>query len=167
MKKGSWIQNYPKGLERLYKFAERVFLGLDGLWSGLGYDMSEKLIKPAEDLFKTVVFECNECGQCVLHYTGMTCPMNCPKQLRNGPCGGTRVNGHCEVEEDMECVWLNAFERSVKMPLYGEEIVNIEPIHNWIREGESAWINMLREKDGTYQDSTPEKLELADRELWE
>ena len=25
------------------------------------------------------------CGQCVLHSTGMTCPMTCPKTLRNGP----------------------------------------------------------------------------------
>nr|WP_245947992.1 methylenetetrahydrofolate reductase C-terminal domain-containing protein [Halomonas montanilacus] len=28
------------------------------------------------------------CGQCILSSTGMSCPMNCPKSLRNGPCGG-------------------------------------------------------------------------------
>ena len=38
------------------------------------------------------------CGQCVLHSTGMTCPMTCPKTLRNGPCGGVREDGDCEVE---------------------------------------------------------------------
>lgn len=167
MKKGSWVQNYPGFLEKLYKFAEGVFLSLDGLWSAIGYDTSEKLLKPGEDLFKTVIFECNECGQCVLHYTGMTCPMNCPKQLRNGPCGGTRTDGHCEVHEDMKCVWVDAFERSQKMPLYGSEILDIEPIHNWRREDESAWINMLREKDGTYDESTPEVLEIDDKRMWE
>jgi methylenetetrahydrofolate reductase (NADPH) len=52
------------------------------------------------------------CGQCVLHSTGMTCPMNCPKTLRNGPCGGVREDGHCEVKPEMRCVWLKAYERS-------------------------------------------------------
>jgi len=28
---------------------------------------------------------CRMCGQCVLHSTGLTCPMTCPKQLWNGP----------------------------------------------------------------------------------
>jgi hypothetical protein len=93
--------------------------------------------------------------------------MNCPKQLRNGPCGGTRTNGHCEYDEDMECVWVNAFDRSQKMPLYGLEILDIEPMHNWEREDESAWINMLRENEGTYEDSAPEKLNVAKKEFWE
>ena len=43
-----------------------------------------------EAAVKKPVFGCQMCGQCVLHSTGMTCPMNCPKTLRNGPCGGAR-----------------------------------------------------------------------------
>ena len=31
---------------------------------------------------------CRMCGQCALPVTGYACPMTCPKQLRNGPCGG-------------------------------------------------------------------------------
>jgi hypothetical protein len=53
------------------------------------------------------------------------------------------------------------------MPLYGEEILDIEPMHNWRREDESAWINMLREQDGTYAESEPEKLEVDDKRFWE
>ena len=58
------------------------------------------------------------CGQCVLHDTGLTCPMTCPKTLRNGPCGGVRANGNCEVKPEMRCVWLKAYERSERLPLW-------------------------------------------------
>ena len=32
--------------------------------------------------------------------------MNCPKGLRNGPCGGT-LDGKCEVIPEIDCVWTN------------------------------------------------------------
>ena len=57
------------------------------------------------------------CGQCVLHDTGMTCPMTCPKTLRNGPCGGVREDGHCEVKPEMRCVWVKAYGRAESLPL--------------------------------------------------
>ena len=56
------------------------------------------------------------CGQCVLSSTGMSCPMNCPKTLRNGPCGGVRANGHCEVKPEMRCVWVEAYRGSERIP---------------------------------------------------
>ncbi|MGL6279529.1 MAG: methylenetetrahydrofolate reductase C-terminal domain-containing protein, partial [Gaiella sp.] len=70
-----------------------------------------------EHAVKEPVFGCRMCGQCVLHDTGMTCPMTCPKTLRNGPCGGVRENGHCEVKPEMRCVWLEAEKRSRTLPL--------------------------------------------------
>ena len=72
-----------------------------------------------EAAVKKPVFGCQMCGQCVLHSTGMTCPMNCPKTLRNGPCGGVRPDGGCEVKPEMRCVWLKAVERAPKLPLGG------------------------------------------------
>jgi len=160
MYEGSWLQNHPHGLEVLFRFAERVFLKLDPLWSRLGYDRSERLLKVPEDGFKKVVFGCHECGQCILHYAGMTCPMTCPKNLRNGPCGGVRADGHCEVNPDEECVWYRAYNRSRRMSLYGDEIMDLEPMLDWQREGTSAWINMLRESSGEVKPATPEKLAL-------
>ena len=71
-----------------------------------------RLLELAEHAVKKPVFGCRMCGACVLHSTGMTCPMTCPKTLRNGPCGGVRENGHCEVVPEMRCVWVNAEERS-------------------------------------------------------
>ena len=57
-----------------------------------------------ERLIKGFLFDCRMCGQCVLSSTGMSCPMNCPKNLRNGPCGGVRDGGFCEVKPQMRCV---------------------------------------------------------------
>ena len=76
-----------------------------------------KLLPIIEHAVKGPVWDCRMCGQCVLHSTGMTCPMTCPKTLRNGPCGGVRENGHCEVVPEMRCVWVKAEERSRTLPL--------------------------------------------------
>ena len=58
-----------------------------------------------ENVGKKVLFKCQDCGQCVLSYNAFTCCMRCPKQLRNGPCGGTRPDGHCEVYPERHCIW--------------------------------------------------------------
>ena len=81
------------------------------------------------------------CGDCVLHNTGMTCPMTCPKNLRNGPCGGVRLNGNCEIEPDMRCVWVEAWERSQRMPQFGAGIHAVLTPTDRSLEGTSSWIN--------------------------
>ncbi|MEW5987153.1 MAG: methylenetetrahydrofolate reductase C-terminal domain-containing protein [Chloroflexota bacterium] len=101
----------------------------------------EAIFIHGEQVSKGALFGCQMCGQCVLHQTGMTCPMNCPKQLRNGPCGGVRPDGHCEVIPDMPCVWVKAWERAQAMPVHGQSILAILPPVNHQLEGTSAWIN--------------------------
>ena len=93
----------------------------------LGYERVGGWISPLERAAKIRMFGCQMCGQCVLHSTGMTCPMTCPKQLRNGACGGVRSNGHCEVEPEMRCVWVEAYERAHRLAEYGPEIIDIRP----------------------------------------
>ncbi len=144
---GSWIRNRPHVLERAYRFTNRVFQRLDPLFSRVGYQRVERIILPVEELGKRLVFDCRMCGQCVLHSTGMTCPMTCPKNLRNGPCGGVRPNGHCEVIPEMKCVWVEAYERSLAMPLYGREMMLLQPPVDRQLEGTSAWVNMLVGRD--------------------
>ena len=53
-------------------------------------------LENAELAFKKPVFGCQACGNCVLGLMEYVCPMTCPKNMRNGPCGGT-FNGQCEV----------------------------------------------------------------------
>jgi hypothetical protein len=147
---GSWLRNRPHFLEIVYQSAEKFAKWLNPVLSRLGYARSERLLKPFEDVGKKLVFDCQVCGQCILHSTGMTCPMTCPKNLRNGPCGGTRSNGYCEVEPETKCVWVEAYERSLKMPIYGEEMTRIQAPVNRQLEDRSAWITMLTGEDHDY-----------------
>ena len=56
---------------------------------------------------------CEACGDCVLDETCGLCPVaRCAKSLMNGPCGGTRNDGKCEVDEDVDCVWNLIVERA-------------------------------------------------------
>ena len=148
MNPGSWLQNYPHFLEILFLASRRLLTFFDPLLRRLGYERIDRWVRPAEELSKRMIFDCQMCGQCVLHSTGMTCPMTCPKNLRNGPCGGVLTNGNCEVLPEMKCIWVLAFERSKGMPDFGREIMQLQPPLNQQLEGSSAWINMLAGKDG-------------------
>jgi hypothetical protein len=106
-----------------------------------------RLVAKAEHLVKKPIWDCRMCGQCVLHETGMTCPMTCPKTLRNGPCGGVRPDGHCEVKPEMRCVWLNAVERADKLPLWKRHIDQLRPpVDNRLKDS-SSWINLATGRD--------------------
>lgn len=142
-----WLQNHPHLLEQLYRATHWLFQRLNPLIARLGYQRANRWLQGGEELLKRALFDCRMCGHCILHSTGMTCPMTCPKNLRNGPCGGVRANGHCEVIPEMKCIWVLAYERSQMMPVYGGEILHVQPPVNRQLEGTSAWINMLTGED--------------------
>ncbi len=135
-----WLKNRPHFLERIYKFSEKTFIKSYPWLKKLPF--FEKMMVVGEEMGKGWLFNCQMCGQCILHSTGMTCPMNCPKNLRNGPCGGVRANGHCEVIPEMSCVWVQAWERSRHMTLYPDEIHLIQAPVNRTLYNTSSWINM-------------------------
>ena len=95
---------------------------------------------------KRPLFGCQMCGQCVLHSTGLTCPMTCPKHLRNGPCGGVRPDGHCEVKPEMRCRWVIAYERGERLP-WRDELGHLRPPVDQRLTGTSSWINHLTRRD--------------------
>jgi methylene-tetrahydrofolate reductase-like protein len=100
-----------------------------------------------EHAVKGPIWGCRMCGQCVLHETGMTCPMTCPKTLRNGPCGGVRADGHCEVRPEMRCVWLKADERARRLPVIGPHIDDLRPPVDNRLQGTSSWRNLVTGRD--------------------
>ena len=101
----------------------------------------KKILISGEKITKKPVFDCKMCGQCILHSTGMVCPMGCPKELRNGPCGGVRQDGSCEIKPEMKCVWVRAWENSKKMNVYKNSILDIQPPVDRSLQGSSSWIN--------------------------
>jgi len=59
------------------------------------------------------VSRCAACGDCVLGETFGLCPVaRCAKSLMNGPCGGSRKDGKCEIDENLDCVWNLIVERA-------------------------------------------------------
>jgi hypothetical protein len=74
--------------------------------------------------------------------------MNCPKQLRNGPCGGVRADGNCEVIPEMRCVWVEAWHGATRIPGGLDAISAIQAPVDHRREGRSAWLAVVREKRG-------------------
>jgi hypothetical protein len=110
-----------------------------------------KLLATLEHALKKPVFGCRMCGQCVLHDTGMTCPMTCPKTLRNGPCGGVREDGACEVKPELRCVWLKAHDRASGLPLlpasWREHYGSLRPPVDNSLAGTSSWRNLASGRD--------------------
>ena len=134
-----WLQDHPHLLEIAYHTVERM-LGPFQRWL-VPSGWTERVFVNLEIISKVPLFDCRMCGQCILHSTGMTCPMTCPKTLRNGPCGGVLMNGNCEVKPEMPCVWVQAWQRSNNMGEDGDQIRSIQPPLNNRLQGTSAWIN--------------------------
>lgn len=58
---------------------------------------------------------CGACGDCYLDRTGGICPVvRCAKGLLNGPCGGTRKGGKCEIDAGKDCAWVLIYRRLEK-----------------------------------------------------
>lgn len=138
-----WVTRHANGIERLYQLFERVlFLG-----QPLAKRYARHLDRPlalAERLVKGPMFDCKLCGNCLLSDTGLTCVTNCPKSLRNGPCGGVRQNSMCEVKPDMRCVWVEAWEGSTRLAEgRGRAILKLQPPMERNIVGTSAWLRLL------------------------
>lgn len=138
-----WSVRHARGLEALYKILEPVMVVLHPLWRCVGYGRLERPVRAVERTVKGFLFDCRMCGQCVLNSTGMSCPMNCPKRLLNGPCGGVRNDGSCEVDRHMRCVWVAAAEGRARMRSPEDPVQR--PLDTSLL-GASSWLRVVCER---------------------
>jgi hypothetical protein len=143
-----WSVRRARGMNAFYRGFEKVLVRLHPVFKSLGYERFERPVAAVERAVKGLLFDCRMCGQCILSSTGMSCPMNCPKSLRNGPCGGVRANGNCEINEDMPCVWVQAFEGSGRIPGGVEAMSKVQFAVDQRQQGRSSWLRVAREKAG-------------------
>lgn len=146
-----WSVRHARLLEIIYNLLQPVLRLLTPLWRAIGLTQVEKRLLLVENTIKVWLFDCQTCGQCVLGQTGMSCPMNCPKSLRNGPCGGVRDDGMCELDGEMPCVWVLAWQGSRRMR-HGPEFLNrLRPLDHR-RIGHSSWLDVDAQTGQTMSD---------------
>jgi methylenetetrahydrofolate reductase (NADPH) len=93
---------------------------------------------------KRPMFGCEACGNCVLGQMEYVCPQTCPKQMRNGPCGGTLL-GRCEVV-DQECIWVSVYQRAEAAGRVPDLQTRV-PAPDRSLQGTSSWVNYFMNRD--------------------
>ncbi|HEY5899530.1 MAG TPA: methylenetetrahydrofolate reductase C-terminal domain-containing protein [Burkholderiales bacterium] len=139
-----WSVKHARLFESLWRVFERLLPKARPLVQWAGPARAERLLRPIERALKRLFFECRMCGRCALSASGMSCPMNCPKQHRNGPCGGVRADGGCEIQPAMRCVWLDSLDGAAHMR-DGSGIARAQPAVDFSLEGTSAWVRKILE----------------------
>ncbi|MFI5356420.1 MAG: methylenetetrahydrofolate reductase C-terminal domain-containing protein [Opitutales bacterium] len=141
-----------------YRFAKfthaAMFSPGKGLWN-LGAKLSRgardskqgpPLMHPVEHLGKSLMFGCQDCGDCSLPDIAFLCPeSSCAKNQRNGPCGGTR-DGKCEVH-DFECIWARAYDRLKHEGRADQLLAHTPVIQDQSLRGTSSWANTWLGRD--------------------
>lgn len=153
----SWSVRHARGLRAIYRMLERSLAAADPLLRRIGYARLDRPVLLLERFTKGVLLGSRECGQCIVSSTGMACPMNCPKTLRNGPCGGVRADGTCEVKAGMPCVWVLAWQGNQRLASRDWPIQVVQPPLDHRLHGTSAWLRAARNRAG----SIPLRLESA------
>jgi methylenetetrahydrofolate reductase (NADPH) len=107
---------------------------------------------------KRLLFDCRQCDDCALFEMCYLCPESqCPKGQRLGPCGGSRLDGRCEVFPDRPCVWERVYLRARSRHQL-DRLRYIIPPRNWKLYETSSWINYYLKYD-----HSAVKIELPER----
>ncbi len=74
-------------------------------------------------MLKKITAGCKSCKVCRLPKSFYLCPALCPKQMANGPCGGVKPNGQCELSQN-ECI----FSKMVRLAQWRGELSKMEDV---------------------------------------
>jgi methylenetetrahydrofolate reductase (NADPH) len=105
---------------------------------------SRRILARTELLVKGPLFGCRMCGNCLLQETAFICPMECPKGMRNGPCGGITPGKMCYIDETRRCVWYSIYERALKTGRQ-ESLLEILPPLDYNKVGTETWGDVVRQ----------------------
>jgi len=105
---------------------------------------SRRLLAKIELCAKGPLFGCRMCGNCLLQETAFICPMECPKGMRNGPCGGVTAEKNCYVDETRKCIWYAIYNRSLKTGRE-EKLLEVLPPLDWIKTGTETWGDVAKQ----------------------
>jgi hypothetical protein len=134
-------------LKALYHGLEATLVFMSPLLRWIGYERLDKPFLFLEKATKGFLLDSQNCGQCIVGFTGLSCPMNCPKTMRNGPCGGVRADGKCEVKPEMDCVWVQAWEGNKRLQENEYPIQFLQPAIDNRKIGTSAWLREVRNRE--------------------
>lgn len=99
------------------------------------------VLENLEYAIKGPLFGCRMCGNCLLQETAFICPMECPKGLRNGPCGGSTPE-HCYVDKTRPCIWYKIYERAYNNGTQ-EKLLEVLPPLDWEKVGSETWGDVI------------------------
>ena len=105
---------------------------------------SRRLLAKIEISIKGPLFGCRMCGNCLLQETAFICPMECPKGMRNGPCGGISPEKNCYVDETRKCIWYAIYTRALKTGRE-EKLLEVLPPLDWNKVGTETWGDVVRQ----------------------
>jgi methylenetetrahydrofolate reductase (NADPH) len=103
-----------------------------------------RLLAKVEIFIKGPLFGCRMCGNCLLQETAFICPMECPKGMRNGPCGGMTPEKKCYVDETRKCIWYAIYKRALKTGRE-ETLLEVLPPLDWNKVGTETWGDVFRQ----------------------
>lgn len=100
--------------------------------------------------YRKAFFGCMSCGDCIQDYLSYAgCSVSgCYKQLRNGPCGGSRPDGSCEARPGVPCLWNRVYEASLALGQNPRRFARILiPPRDWRLDGSNSLVNRLAGRD--------------------
>jgi methylenetetrahydrofolate reductase (NADPH) len=128
-----------------------------------------RVLAKTELFVKGPLFGCRMCGNCLLQETAFICPMECPKGMRNGPCGVTPEK-KCYVDETRPCVWNAIYERALRSGRE-EMLLEVLPPLDWSKVGTETWGEVIRQvgKVGTgkFLSGIVSKDKVKKKEVWD